>query len=136
MGVRHRDHHPGIYMETTTRKGQSAMDTYRRQSRQIVDNFLDRSVSFPDCIAALDAALADFMSRFTTEQLDSVRDRNPSSHAYCIDRQKSCSKGVGRLKTLGRIFLKRLKHTNSSSSLGRSGLKARLFSEACIMSTG
>ena len=49
------------------------MDTYRRQTREILDRFLDHRLSFPDCIAAMDAAIADFMSRFNPDQLASVR---------------------------------------------------------------
>jgi len=49
------------------------MDTYRRQTRSVIDRFLAHRVSFPDCIAALDANLADFMSRCKPEQLASVR---------------------------------------------------------------
>ena len=47
------------------------MDTYRRETRKLIDRF--HRLSFPDCIAALEAALADFMYRFNPEQLDSVR---------------------------------------------------------------
>ena len=49
------------------------MDTYRLQTRGVLDRFLEHRLSFPECIAALDAALADFMSRFNPEQLASVR---------------------------------------------------------------
>jgi len=49
------------------------VETYRLLTRQVIDRFLDHRLSFPDCIAALDAALADFMSRFNPEQLDSIR---------------------------------------------------------------
>ena len=49
------------------------MDTYRRQTHTVIDRFLEHRLNFPDCIAALDATLADFMSRFKPEQLVSVR---------------------------------------------------------------
>jgi hypothetical protein len=51
----------------------NAVETYRRETPQVIDRFLDHRLSFPDCIAALDAALADFIPRMTKEQLDSVR---------------------------------------------------------------
>jgi hypothetical protein len=49
------------------------MDTYRRETRKVTDRFLNRGISFPDCIAALDNALAEFMARFNPEQLASLR---------------------------------------------------------------
>ena len=49
------------------------METYRRETRQVIDRFLAHRISFPDCLAALDAALADFMSRFNPDQLAEVR---------------------------------------------------------------
>ena len=49
------------------------MDSYRRETRRIIDRFLDHRLSFPECIAALDAALAEFMSRFNPDQLADVR---------------------------------------------------------------
>jgi hypothetical protein len=49
------------------------VDTYRLQTRSVLDRFLEHRLSFPECIAALDAALADFMSRFNPDQLASVR---------------------------------------------------------------
>ena len=39
----------------------------------MIDRFLRHELDFPECIAALDAALADFMPRMTGEQIASVR---------------------------------------------------------------
>ena len=51
----------------------SAVDTYRRETRKVIDRFLERGLSFPECIAALDAALADFIPRMPPDQLPALR---------------------------------------------------------------
>lgn len=42
------------------------MDTYRRQTRKVIDRFLDNRLSFPDCIAAL----ADLMPSIAPMKTD------------------------------------------------------------------
>jgi hypothetical protein len=37
------------------------MEAYERETQAVIERFLRRELSFPDCIAALGAALADFM---------------------------------------------------------------------------
>jgi hypothetical protein len=49
------------------------MEIYERETSATIQRFLDRKLSFHDCIAALDAALADFIPRMTGEQLARVR---------------------------------------------------------------
>ena len=49
------------------------MEEYRRETREVIERFLDRRLSFADCIAALDAALAGFIPRLTGEQLAPLR---------------------------------------------------------------
>lgn len=49
------------------------MEVYKRESRDVIRRFLLRQLSFPNCIAALDAALAGVLSRLKPEQLDEVR---------------------------------------------------------------
>jgi hypothetical protein len=51
------------------------MEIYKRQTREIIKRFLTHRLSFPNCIAALDAALADFIPRLDREQLDELRAR-------------------------------------------------------------
>ena len=51
----------------------STVETYRRQTRKVLNRFLDHRLSFPDCIAALDAALAEIMSRLNPDDLPEVR---------------------------------------------------------------
>jgi hypothetical protein len=49
------------------------VEVYKRESRDVIRRFLLRQLSFPNCIAALDAALAGVLSRLKPEQLDEVR---------------------------------------------------------------
>jgi hypothetical protein len=48
---------------------QSSMNAYKSETREVIQRFLDRKISFPDCIAALNAALADLTPRLTSEQI-------------------------------------------------------------------
>jgi len=45
------------------------MEAYERETEEIIKSFLARTLSFPDCIAALDAALADVIPRLEDGQL-------------------------------------------------------------------
>lgn len=49
------------------------MQVYVNETREVVRRFLYRQLSFPNCIAALDAALAGLLPRMHPEQLDDVR---------------------------------------------------------------
>jgi hypothetical protein len=49
------------------------MEVYKRETEEVMKRFLDHKLSFPDCIAALDAALARFTRRLTSETLPSAR---------------------------------------------------------------
>ena len=49
------------------------MEVYKREAREVVRRFLLRQLSFPNTIAALDAALAGVLPRLKPEQLDEVR---------------------------------------------------------------
>ena len=49
------------------------MEVYKSETREVIKRFLSRRLSFDDCIAALDAALADLTSRATGEQIASLR---------------------------------------------------------------
>ena len=39
------------------------MDVYENETREVIRRFLDRRISFPDCIAMLDAALSSLIQR-------------------------------------------------------------------------
>jgi len=49
------------------------MEKYVNQTREIIELFLARRLSFPDCIAALDAALADLIPALTATELPALR---------------------------------------------------------------
>jgi hypothetical protein len=51
----------------------SAMEAYERTTRKVIDRFLNKSITFPECIAALDAALAGLISTLTGEQIPRLR---------------------------------------------------------------
>ena len=50
------------------------MEIYKRETRKVIQRFLKHRLSFPNCVAALDAALADFIPRLDgLEQLATLR---------------------------------------------------------------
>jgi hypothetical protein len=49
------------------------MEVYKRETQEIIRRFLLRQLSFPKCIAALDAALAGLLPRLQPQELDEVR---------------------------------------------------------------
>ena len=49
------------------------MELYERETQNVVECFLGHTLSFPDCIAALDAALADLIPRLNGEQIARLR---------------------------------------------------------------
>jgi hypothetical protein len=49
------------------------MEVYERETEEVIRRFLDRRISFPDCIAALDAALAGLIPTLTGKQIPRLR---------------------------------------------------------------
>jgi hypothetical protein len=49
------------------------MEVYRSETKEIIRRFLIHQLSFPNCIATLDAALADLISRLPPEGPAAVR---------------------------------------------------------------
>ncbi len=49
------------------------METYEDETRAIIERFLRNEISFPDCISALDAPLAELIPRLSSEQLAPLR---------------------------------------------------------------
>ena len=49
------------------------MEVYKSETREIIKRFLARNLNFPDCIAALDAALAGLVPRLQDGQLPILR---------------------------------------------------------------
>jgi hypothetical protein len=49
------------------------MEVYERETEEVIRGFLARRLSFPECIAALDAALAGLIPRLEEGQLPRLR---------------------------------------------------------------
>ncbi len=49
------------------------MEVYKRETQEIVNRFLHHRLKFPDCIAALDAALTGLVPKLKPEQLPELR---------------------------------------------------------------
>jgi hypothetical protein len=49
------------------------MEVYRRETKRVVNRFLHRQLSFANCIASLDAALARLIPRLRSKDLDALR---------------------------------------------------------------
>jgi hypothetical protein len=49
------------------------MEVYERETQEVLKRFLERRLSFADCIAALDAALAGLIPTLTGEQIPRLR---------------------------------------------------------------
>jgi hypothetical protein len=49
------------------------MEVYERETQEVIERFRRHKLSFPDCIAVLDAALADLIPRLTGEQIARLR---------------------------------------------------------------
>ncbi|MEO8049884.1 MAG: hypothetical protein ABI833_05665 [Acidobacteriota bacterium] len=50
------------------------MEVYKSETREVLDRFLSRRISFPSCIAALDAALAGLLPRMHADELPALRE--------------------------------------------------------------
>jgi hypothetical protein len=50
------------------------MEVYKSETREVLDRFLSRRITFPGCIAALDAALAGLLPRLRSEELPALRE--------------------------------------------------------------
>ena len=49
------------------------MEVYERDTQETIKRFLARRLSFPECIAALDAALAGLVPTLTGDQIPRLR---------------------------------------------------------------
>ena len=49
------------------------MEVYKRETRELIKRFLRHKLSFPNCVAALDAALADLTPRLSGQQIAPLR---------------------------------------------------------------
>jgi len=49
------------------------MEVFKRETREIIKRFLGRRLSYQECIAALDAALAGLVPTLTGDQIPRLR---------------------------------------------------------------
>ena len=49
------------------------MELYKKQTQKTLKRFLDREITFPECVAALDHALANFIKRGRAEEIAAIR---------------------------------------------------------------
>jgi hypothetical protein len=61
------------------------VEVFKRETHEIISRFLLRQLSFPNTIAALDAALAGVLPRLKPEQLDEVRDVMLANNEIVMD---------------------------------------------------
>src|SRR4029079_376358 len=50
------------------------MEVYKSETKEVLSRFLGRRLSFPACIAALDAALAGLLPRLRPDELPALRE--------------------------------------------------------------
>src|SRR5580693_2154436 len=66
----------------------SSMDVYKNETQEIIKRFLNYRLSFDECMAALDDALADLTSRATDEKIASLRPLILENNDIVMDEMK------------------------------------------------
>ena len=64
---------PGCPMNQRGTRHPTVMEVYKRETRQVIRRFLLHQLGFPNCISALDAALAFLIPGIHPEELDTLR---------------------------------------------------------------
>jgi CRP/FNR family cyclic AMP-dependent transcriptional regulator len=64
------------------------MDVYKNETQEIIKRFLNYRLSFDECMAALDDALADLTSRATDEKIASLRPLILENNDIVMDEMK------------------------------------------------
>ena len=70
------------------------MEVYKGETREALNRFLHHRLSFPDCIAALDAALAGLVPRLTAAQIAPLREIMLANNATVMHEMEK--RWVGR----------------------------------------
>jgi hypothetical protein len=60
------------------------MEVYKSETQEVLRRFLGRRLKFPDCIAALDAALAGLLPRLRPEELPALRELMLANNAVVM----------------------------------------------------
>lgn len=64
------------------------MEVYKSETQEVLRRFLARRLSFPDCIAALDAALAGLLPRLRAEELPALRELMLANNAVVMNEME------------------------------------------------
>ena len=72
------------------------MEVYKSETKEVLSRFLSRRLSFPDCIAALDAALAGLLPRLRADELPALRELMLANNAIVM---KEMERRAQRKKT-------------------------------------
>jgi len=70
------------------------MEVYKGETREVLNRFLHHRLSFPNCIAALDSALAGLVPRLTAEQIAPLRAIMLANNAIVMEEMER--RWVGR----------------------------------------
>jgi hypothetical protein len=60
------------------------MEVYKSETKEVLSRFLGRRLSFPDCIAALDSALAGLLPRLRSDELPVLRELMLANNAIVM----------------------------------------------------
>jgi hypothetical protein len=60
------------------------MEVYKSETKEVLSRFLGRRLSFPACIAALDAALAGLLPRLRADELPALRELMLANNAIVM----------------------------------------------------
>lgn len=71
------------------------MEAYKNDAREILHRFLDYTLSLPNCIASLDAALAALIPRLHPEELPVLRAMLIANSETVIKEMERRAAGVG-----------------------------------------
>ena len=61
------------------------MEVYERETEEIIRRFLAHKITFPECIAALDASLARLIPHLQPMQLDDLREVMLANNAKVME---------------------------------------------------
>src|ERR1700694_5469544 len=64
------------------------MEVYKTETREVLRRFLRRRLSFTDCIAALDAALAGVLPRLQPSELPALREAMLANNAIVMEEME------------------------------------------------
>ncbi len=78
------------------------MEVYKRETQEVIKRFLTHRLSFPECIAALDAALAGLVPRLTADELPVLRTLMMANNELVIKEMERRGTLEGEVKTTNR----------------------------------